>query len=137
MEKAPINKNRIMIVAKIAGENGFMRDAFENAGYKVVSADNGIEGLKIYYETHPDIVILDLDITDMNGADFCRAVTNNNRLGISIIVLSSKTELSLKLASFVAGAKRFIQKPVQIDELLNEVIRLTTSREHDVGEEYL
>lgn len=118
-------------------ESVFMRIAFEGAGYKVMTTDNGNEGMKIFCEMCPDVVVLDMDITDMSGTDFCRAITQNNHLGISIIVLSSKNELSVKLASFVSGAKRFLQKPVKMDELMNEVIRLTASREHNVGEEYI
>jgi len=137
MGRDPIDKNTIVIIATDSEERGFMCAALENEGYKVESADNGNGGLKISEKTFPNVIILDLDITDMNGADFCRAVTQNNRWQLSIIVLSSKAELSVKLSSFVAGATRFLEKPVKIEELLKEVEYLAASKERKEWKENL
>ncbi|HOX28130.1 MAG TPA: response regulator [bacterium] len=121
MEQAPGCKGRVLLIAKSIREHGCLREAIESAGYDVSAVRDGKEGVRQYFATNPDVVLLDLDIADMNGADVCRAISKDGAMAAPIIVLSPKIDLSEKLAMFMAGAKRFLQKPVDTEDLLVEV----------------
>lgn len=102
--------------------NDLVCDALDSAGYQTLSAFDGLEGLRLGSEAHPDVILLDIILPDADGVDLCRDLRKNEatRL-IPIIMLTGRQDLSTKLSSYIAGAKRYITKPFQIDQLIEEV----------------
>ena len=109
-----------------------------NAGYKVITANNGLDALKLTKENNPDLLLLDLMLPGMDGFDVCKEIKRNNESSnTSIIMLTAKGEELDKILGLELGADDYITKPFSIRELLarvKAVLRRSGSREETMGE---
>ena len=85
-------------------------------GYDVDLAENGTRGLDLAARHHPDAVILDLGLPDMDGVDIAAALRGWSN--VPIIVLSARDAEAVKVAALDAGADDYVTKPFGMDELL-------------------
>ena len=95
----------------------------ESKGYEVVSAINGIDGLEKLKNYHPDIIISDVLMPEMDGFEFCRKVKDNEALrNIPFVFYSAQytDKYDQKLADEI-GAEGFIIKPIEMDEFLSRI----------------
>ncbi len=94
------------------------------AGFDVHTAESGAEGLKKYDEEHPDLIIVDLNMPNMNGFEFIEEVRNVRNDSVPIIVMSGEEEETKIVDAFNMGVDDYIQKPVGINELVVRVKRI-------------
>ena len=88
------------------------------AGYEPIPATNGTEALKLADEVHPDLVILDVMMPDMDGYEVCRRLRRNrNTARLPIMMLTAQDSLEEKVKGFDAGADDYMIKPFQPPEL--------------------
>lgn len=93
-----------------------------NAGYSVVTADNGLDAVKIAKEENPNLILLDLMIPGLDGYDVCKAIRSDvSTKNISIIMLTAKGEELDKILGLELGADDYITKPFSIRELLARI----------------
>jgi two-component system KDP operon response regulator KdpE len=85
-------------------------------GYSVQLASTGTQALALAARRHPDAVILDLGLPDMDGVDVIRGLRGWTT--VPIIVLSARTTERQKVAALDAGANDYVTKPFGIDELM-------------------
>jgi DNA-binding response OmpR family regulator len=91
----------------------------EHEGYEAFTAATGDAGLKLYQETPPDLVILDLMLPDCSGIDICRAM---RILGnVPILFLTARDQLDDKVEAFENGADDYLAKPFRYKELVMRV----------------
>ncbi len=83
--------------------------------YEVRGAESGKDGLDLFDAWHPDIMILDLNLPDIDGLDVCRGVRKES--DIPIVVLSARDSMSDKLRGFHFGVDDYITKPFEYMEL--------------------
>jgi two-component system, OmpR family, KDP operon response regulator KdpE len=84
--------------------------------YVVHTASDGTAGLRLASSDRPDVVILDLGLPDMDGAEVIRGIRGWSQ--VPIIVLSAREQEADKVAALDAGADDFVTKPFGMDELL-------------------
>jgi YesN/AraC family two-component response regulator len=120
-----MEKKRILIIDDEGAILRMVRLALEKAGYEVLDASNGIEGLDIYHEALPDLVITDIFMPEMEGLEMIMALRRENK-NIKIIAISGggtngfdHLPTAIKLGALRAVAKPFTQK-----ELLGAVCDL-------------
>jgi two-component system KDP operon response regulator KdpE len=87
--------------------------------YDVRTAADGVSGLDTFRDWHPDLIITDLQMPEMDGIEFCRQVRKVS--SVPIIVLSVRGEERTKVEALDAGADDYVTKPFGIDELLARV----------------
>jgi two-component system KDP operon response regulator KdpE len=89
------------------------------AGYVVISAKNGQEGIDTVVREHPDLVLLDINLPDMSGFEACRLI----RLAFAgpILMVSVRNSVRDKIDALDAGADDYIVKPFVMGELLARV----------------
>src|SRR3974377_1101638 len=87
-----------------------VRDYLENAGFKVVSAENGRVALEIRRLEKPDLVVLDLGLPGMDGLDVIRNIRKES--DVPIIVLTARSEESDKLVGLELGADDYTTTPL-------------------------
>ena len=93
-----------------------------NAGYKVITANNGLGALKKVKENKPDLLLLDLMLPGMDGLDVCKEIKRDKETSkTSIIMLTAKSEELDKILGLELGADDYITKPFSIRELLARV----------------
>ncbi|MBI3162474.1 MAG: response regulator transcription factor [Chloroflexi bacterium] len=92
------------------------RDYFKSAGYDVVTANNGINGLQTARREKPDLIVLDLMMPEMDGLDFCRTLRRES--DVPIIMLTARVEETDKLIGLEIGADDYVAKPFSPRELV-------------------
>lgn len=93
--------------------------------YILESAANGEEGLKLLASFHPDLILTDWDLPDIDGIELCRRIkTDPHNDGVNIALFSSMTDEHLIEAAYKAHAKAYIIKPVKPEMLLNKIVKI-------------
>lgn len=91
-------------------------------GYEVVAASAGTQALSKAMADHPDLIILDIMMPDMDGYEVCRRLRSNPETrSIPIIMFTAKTLVDDKVAGFEAGADDYLTKPTHPAELASRV----------------
>ena len=113
------DRARILVVDDEPQLIRVLRTGLKSRGYDVRSASDGESGLESFNEWHPDLVITDLAMPNVDGLEFCRRLRAISQ--VPIIVLSAKGEERTKVEALDIGADDFVTKPFGIDELLARV----------------
>ncbi|HMB15464.1 MAG TPA: response regulator [Pelovirga sp.] len=106
----------------------FMRkmliDIFSQAGWKVIGeAENGEEAVAIYQQQHPDLVTMDIVMPVMGGIEALKAILQIESQA-RVVVCSALGQKHLILDAITAGARDFIVKPFQSDQVLEVAERV-------------
>jgi two-component system, OmpR family, KDP operon response regulator KdpE len=109
-----------------------LRHSLSAHRYDVRTAADGISALDTFRDWHPDLIITDLQMPEMDGIEFCREIRKVSTL--PIIILSVKGEEKTKVQALDAGADDYVMKPFGIDELLARV-RAALRRTPDAQDE--
>lgn len=111
---------RILIIEDEAKIVRTIRLYLEQAGYGVVWASDGTQGLATFRHEKPALMILDLNLPgDLDGLDICRAIRRDSN--IPIIMLTARTEETDRLIGLELGADDYITKPFSPRELVARV----------------
>ncbi len=97
----------------------YLQISLESAGYNVIIAENGAEGIARTTVSSPDVIILDLGLPDMDGLVFVRTVREWSK--IPILVLTVKDSEEDKVALLDGGADDYLTKPFSMNELLARI----------------
>jgi two-component system KDP operon response regulator KdpE len=107
---------RILIVDDEKAIRKTLRVALSSRGFVVFEAATGTEALERSVSSHPDIIILDLGLPDIDGIEVVREI--RKRAKTPIIILSVRDDISDKVEALDAGADDYLTKPFSITELL-------------------
>ena len=99
--------------------------------FKVLNAENGREGLKIVQREHPDIIISDVMMPEMDGMEFSKLIKTNEELHhIPIILLTAVSSTANELEGLKLGIEDYLRKPFQIELLLAKVFTILENRKY-------
>jgi len=110
---------RILVVDDEPQLTRVLRTGLKSRGYDVRAAADGLAGFEAFTDWHPDLVITDLAMPNVDGLELCRRLRAISQ--VPIIVLSAKGEEKTKVEALDLGADDFVTKPFGIDELLARV----------------
>jgi DNA-binding response OmpR family regulator len=88
-------------------------------GYQVLTAYDGVEALHLARESHPDLIVLDLMLPDIDGLEVCRTLRHES--DVPIIMLTARTTDQDKLTGLDLGADDYVTKPFSPKELAARV----------------
>ena len=95
-----------------------LKDSFKN----LYIASNGKEALQIILKEIPDIVISDIMMPEMNGYELCRKIKEDMNINhIQVILLTARTDEQSHLDGYKTGADAYMEKPFEINSLLENV----------------
>jgi two-component system, OmpR family, KDP operon response regulator KdpE len=92
-------------------------------GYDVVTASNGRQALDAAAREHPDLIVLDLGLPDMDGVDVIHELRSWSPM--PILILSGRLSGNEKVRALDAGADDYVTKPFNVDELAARVRAVT------------
>jgi two-component system chemotaxis response regulator CheY len=109
----------------ICDDAAFMRmmikDVLSKNGYTVAGeAENGLKAVEKYNELHPDLVLMDITMPEMDGIAALKAIKASDA-GATVIMCSAMGQQAMVIESITAGAKDFIVKPFQADRVIEAV----------------
>jgi len=112
----------------IVDDAAFMRISIKNMltknGYEVVGeAENGVVGVQMFKELHPDIVTMDITMPEMNGLDALKEITKVDPQA-KVVMVSAMGQEAMVREAIVSGAKGFIVKPFKEDGIIAALRKL-------------
>lgn len=117
------NKNKkILVVDDRTANVKTISNILEREGYAVVPAYNGGQALKAVEKEHPDLVILDMLLPDLDGQKVCRMIKEKEETSLlPVIMITALSTVDDKIQSIESGADNFLSKPINKHELLARV----------------
>lgn len=121
-----LEDNFILIVNDEPDQLTLMGTLLRKAGYSVLTAEDGVEGLSLARREQPDLVISDVSMPRMNGLEFCREIRADNELKTVPILLVSARQKDTEsaVAGLKAGADDYLEIPFDSARLIAKVSRL-------------
>ena len=116
---------KILVVEDDPASSRLISYTLERAGYQVLTAPNGLEGLGKAQEEEPDLVILDVMLPGLDGFQVCRRLRAESRTRhLPILMLSAKAQEIDKATGLKVGADDYLTKPADPSELVARVQNL-------------
>ena len=117
--------SKILVVEDDPSFSRYLCHVLEREGYQVVSANNGLEGLRKVKGESPSLLILDVMLPGLDGYELCHRLRDDpTTAAIPILMLSAKGQDTDKTTALKVGANDFFSKPVDRLVLLNKVAEL-------------
>jgi len=110
---------RVLVVDDDAKTVELVKLYLNRDGYRVLTAYDGIEALRLAREGHPDLIVLDLMLPGIDGLEVCRTLRNES--DVPIIMLTARTTDQDKLIGLELGADDYMTKPFSPRELAARV----------------
>jgi DNA-binding response OmpR family regulator len=130
------SKGRVLVVDDSRSLVRIVERTLQKAGFEVLTAFDGLEGLRKAQEEKPNLIILDVVMPEMDGYEVCRHLESDpDTAAIPVLILTVKGQvddpdvdeetfdarLEERMEAFEAGATDFLSKPVAAEELLGRV----------------
>jgi len=113
---------KILIIEDSKVISTVLLEVLKAEGYDVLWADNGVDGVRLAKSEKPDLILLDLLLPKLNGYEVCNAVKQNNTTRhIKVLIISTLDDKDHVEKAKLCGAKNFMKKPYDLQELLTEI----------------
>ena len=115
-------KGRILVIEDEPHQIELLRYNLAAAGYKVLVAEDGEEGMLKARECKPDLILVDWMLPKLSGIEVCRRIRRNSEIKQTpIIMLTARSEETDKVRGLDVGADDFVTKPYSVSELTARV----------------
>ena len=116
---------KIMVVDDSPTERHFLGELLTKQGYQVVMAESGEEAMEKAKQLKPDLILMDVVMPGLNGFQATRAITKAEETkNIPVIMCTSKGQETDKVWGMRQGARDYVVKPVNKDDLLRKIAAL-------------
>lgn len=125
---------KILVVEDEKDIQNIIKAFLENAGYKVETADDGLDGINIIQKNKFDLVLLDIMMPKIDGFVVCEMIRKNSN--VPIIILTALTDEESQLKGFDKLADDYITKPFSMPIVLKHIeaiLRRTDNRKENVS----
>ena len=113
---------KILLVDDSKTELHYLSDLLGKRGYTVRTAENGEEAMRRLGEETPDLILMDVVMPGQNGFQLTRTITRDPRFAnVPVIMCTSKNQETDKVWGMRQGARDYIVKPVNADELMAKI----------------
>ena len=110
----------ILVVDDDKNTRLFLKAVLEDAGYKVITAKNGIDALDVIDKDQIDLIVLDIMMPKMDGYELTRSLREANN-SLPILMISAKQLPADKHKGFIVGTDDYITKPIDDEEMLYRI----------------
>jgi twitching motility two-component system response regulator PilH len=113
---------KILLVDDSKTELHFLSELLGKRGFSVRTAENGEDAMRRLGEDKPDLILMDVVMPGQNGFQLTRAITRDPRFAdVPVIMCTSKNQETDKVWGMRQGARDYVVKPVDADELVAKI----------------
>ncbi|QTA81605.1 Two component system response regulator domain-containing protein, DUF4388 [Desulfonema limicola] len=116
-----MQKNIILVIDDDPTQHIILRNYLKAAGYEVVHAEDGEQGLKIFEAKKPDLVLLDVQMPGLDGFQVLEKIKKSEDSNVAVLLLTALDYQHLKIQGLEFGADDYITKPFNKAELLARI----------------
>ncbi|MEK5078669.1 response regulator transcription factor [Solibacillus sp. FSL W7-1436] len=111
--------DKILVVEDETELGELVRDYLTVEGYQVILAEDGEEGMQLFHQEQPILVVLDIMLPNIDGTEVCRRIRQEST--IPILMMSAKQRDTDKIINLGIGADDYITKPFSPGELVARI----------------
>lgn len=128
-EVLAIRKPKVIIVDDDRETREMLTLALELEGFEVAQAANGLRLISVLHVDRPDVILLDVMMSWIDGFELCRAIKKNEEFrDIPVIFISAKKTSQDVRVGLEAGAVDYFPKPIDVDKLTRRIHELLAQR---------
>ncbi len=117
-----ISPSKVLVVDDQPVNVQLLKRALEREGLTVIPAHTGQDALDLVQREHPDLILLDVMMPDMDGIEVCQRLQQDSRhKNIPVIFITARSSKEGRLAGLGVGAVDYITKPIDLDETIARV----------------
>lgn len=129
------NKFTILVVDDSLTQLAVLQDALEGEGFRVETAQDGMEAITKAYQSFPSLILSDVIMPELNGYHLCRLLKNDPRTAqIPVILLTNLRERHDRFWGEKAGADRYLEKGADLTPIIEAVISLLPAAPPKAGD---
>lgn len=115
-------RRTVVIVDDDRAVRAVLARALTHAGYRALEAPSGLRLLSLLQVDHPDLILLDISMSWIDGLELCRALKANRLYrAIPVIIISGRSSSDDIAAGMAAGADAYFPKPIDTAALLDRI----------------
>jgi CheY-like chemotaxis protein len=118
-----MQKKRILVIEDDDMSREGVAEILADEGYEVMAASNGVEGLALLSTYHPDVVLTDLHMPQLDGWGVIERLKQTYPL-LPVIIFTSDIEIDTMREAQRLGVQDFVNKPFNLDDLIKRVKRV-------------
>jgi CheY-like chemotaxis protein len=123
------NSPTILLVEDYQETRTMLRTWLERRGYRLVEAGDGQEAVDLAPLAHPDLILMDLRLPELNGIAATRRLRQHADLkNVPVVVLSALDPAMFREAALSVGCVEYLTKPIDLDKLEELLLRLLSDK---------
>jgi CheY-like chemotaxis protein len=125
-ERESIGPQFLILVVDDAADNVAMLSlALQQQGYQVVTAGNGEDAITVAEQTHPNLILMDINLPTLDGLGATRRIRENETLRtVPVIAVTAFSTEGFQRAAYDAGISGYLTKPIDLDRMNQLIARL-------------
>lgn len=122
----PVGPQFLILVVDDAADNLAMISlALQQQGYQVVTASNGEDAVSVATQTHPNLILMDINLPELDGLGATRRIREDESLrGIPVIAVTAFGTEGFQRAAYDVGVAGYLTKPIDLDRMNQLIARL-------------
>lgn len=118
------NGRKILVLEDEPAVQTLINKQLTSQGFVVTVASDGLDGLMKLEQVKPDLIVCDVMMPNLDGMEFVKAIKGNgDTQRIPVIFLTAKTDPRSMIDGINVGARFYVTKPFQLDDLLGKISR--------------
>lgn len=114
--------HRILVIEDNALNLKLVRDVLEFAGYQVIAAQSGEEGLRVARAEPPDLVLMDLQLPGIDGVETLQRLRQDSVFaGVPVVAVTAFVMAEDRQRASLAGFDGYLEKPIKVRELPGQI----------------
>jgi CheY-like chemotaxis protein len=125
-EAQPVEPRFLILVVEDSADNlAVISLALQQQGYRVVTAGNGEDAVTVATQTHPNLILMDINLPGLDGLAATRRILENGALhDVPVIAITAFGTEGFQRAAYDAGVSGYLTKPIDLDRMTQLVARL-------------
>lgn len=116
-----MSQSRILVVEDNPKNLKLVRDVLTHVGYEVIEATSGEDGVRLAHETSPDLILMDLQLPGIDGAEALRQIRVCENNHVPVVAVTAFAMNDDRTRAFESGFDGYVEKPISVRALPQQV----------------